>query len=95
MQSRDDRCSQNVCEQFERFLQRRPVASGGGERTQMSRRVLVILFGTVLVGAIWAARPIINSQTIPVVSSARAQTATDSPSRVHWSINGASNRQKV
>jgi hypothetical protein len=45
----------------------------------MSRRVLVILFGTVLVGAIWAARPIINSQTIPVVSSARAQTAADSP----------------
>jgi hypothetical protein len=43
----------------------------------MSRRVLVILFGTVLVGAIWAARPIINSQTIPVVSSARAQTKAD------------------
>ena len=41
----------------------------------MSRRVPVMLFGTVLVGAIWAAQPIINSQTIPVVSSARAQTA--------------------
>jgi len=39
-----------------------------------------MLFGTVLlVGAIWAVRPIINSQTIPVVSSARAQTAADSP----------------
>ena len=45
----------------------------------MSRLVLVMLFGTVLVGAIWAARPIINSQTIPVVGSARAQTAADSP----------------
>ena len=44
----------------------------------MSRRVPVMLFGTVLVGAIWA-EPIINSQTIPVVSSARAQTAADSP----------------
>jgi len=39
-----------------------------------------MLFGTVLlVGAIWAVRPIINSQTIPVVSFARAQTAADSP----------------
>ena len=38
----------------------------------MSRRVLVMLFATVLVGAIWA-------ETIPVVSSARAQTAADSP----------------
>ena len=46
----------------------------------MSHRVLVMLFGTVLlVGAIWAVRPIINSQTIPVVSFARAQTAADSP----------------
>ena len=45
----------------------------------MSRRVIVVLFGTVLVGAIWAGCPIINSQTIPVVSSARAQTAADSP----------------
>ena len=43
----------------------------------MSRRVIVVLFGTLLVGAIWAGRPIINSQTIPVVSSARAQTAAD------------------
>ena len=38
----------------------------------MSRRVLVMLFGTVLVGAILAER-------IPVVSSARAQTVADSP----------------
>ena len=38
----------------------------------MSRRVLVMLFAIVLVGAIW-------SQTISVVSSARAQTAADSP----------------
>ena len=45
----------------------------------MSRRVLVMLFGIVLVGAIWAVRPTINSQTIPVVSSAQAQTAADSP----------------
>jgi hypothetical protein len=43
----------------------------------MSRRVIVVLFGTLLVGAIWAARPIINLQTIPVVSSARAQTKAD------------------
>ena len=42
----------------------------------MSRRVLVIIFATMLVvGAIWAVRP----QTIPVVSSALAQTAADSP----------------
>ena len=45
----------------------------------MSRRVIVVLFGAVFVGAIWAGCPIINSQTIPVVSSARAQTAADSP----------------
>jgi hypothetical protein len=32
----------------------------------MSRRVIVVLFGTVLVGAVWAVRPIINSQTVPV-----------------------------
>ena len=38
----------------------------------MSRRVLIMLCFTVLVGAIWA-------ETIPVVSSARAQTAADSP----------------
>jgi hypothetical protein len=43
----------------------------------MSRRVIVVLFGTLLVGAIWAVRPIINSQTISVVSSARAQTKAD------------------
>ena len=60
----------------------------------MSRRVIVVLFGTVLLGAVWAVCPIINSQTIPVVSSARAQTAAEFPSRVHWSINGTSNRQK-
>ena len=38
----------------------------------MSRRVLIMLCFTVLVGAIWA-------ETIPVVSSARAQTVADSP----------------
>ena len=43
----------------------------------MSRRVIVVLFGTLLVGAIWVVRPIINSQTIPVVSSALAQTRAD------------------
>ena len=41
----------------------------------MSRRVLVMLFATVLGGAIWAVRP----QAIPVLSSAWAQTAVDSP----------------
>ncbi len=45
----------------------------------MSRRVLVLLFGIVLVGAIWAVRPMVISQTIPVVSAARAQTAADYP----------------
>ena len=45
----------------------------------MSRRVLVMLFGIVLVGAIWAVRPMITSQTIPMISTVRAQTATDSP----------------
>jgi hypothetical protein len=39
----------------------------------MSRRVPVMLLGIVLVGAIWAVRPIINSQ---VVRAAQAQTAT-------------------
>ena len=41
----------------------------------MSSRVLLMLFATVLVGAIWAVRP----QAIPVVSYAWAQTAADSP----------------
>ena len=45
----------------------------------MSRRVLVMIFATALVGATWAVLPIINSQTIPVVNSAWAQTAADSP----------------
>ena len=48
----------------------------------MSRRVLVMLFGIVLVGAIWAVRP----QTIPVVSAARAQTAADSPAAFTGSL---------
>lgn len=42
------------------------------ESERMSHRAVVMLFGIVLVGAIW-------SQTIPLVSSARAQTAADSP----------------
>jgi uncharacterized protein involved in cysteine biosynthesis len=41
----------------------------------MSHRVLVMLFGMVLVGASWVVRPMVNSQTIPLVSAARAQTA--------------------
>ena len=41
----------------------------------MSRRVLVMLFATVLLGAIWAVRP----HTMSVVSSAGAQTVANSP----------------
>jgi Protein of unknown function (DUF3124) len=45
----------------------------------MSHRVLVVLFSIVVIGAIWAMRPMINSQKIPVVSAAWAQTAADHP----------------
>ena len=44
----------------------------------MSRRVLVV-FSIMLVGAIWAACPMFNSQTIPLVSAAQAQTPADYP----------------
>ena len=52
----------------------------------MSRRVLVMLFSIVLVGAIWAVRPMINSQTIPLVSAAQAQTAADYPASFTGSL---------
>jgi hypothetical protein len=42
----------------------------------MSRRVLVLFFGIMLAGAIWAVR-------IPLVSAAQAQTAADFPNLVH------------
>ena len=45
----------------------------------MSRRVFVVFFSVVIVGAIWAMHPMITSQTISVVSDARAQTAANSP----------------
>jgi hypothetical protein len=45
----------------------------------MSRRVLVSFFSIMLVGAIWAVRPMINSQTIPLISAAQAQTPADYP----------------
>jgi hypothetical protein len=38
----------------------------------MSRRGLIVLSNIMLVGAIWAARPISNSQTIPRISAAQA-----------------------
>ena len=49
--------------------------ANGRESEQMFRRVLVIISAAMLVAAIWAVRP----QTIPVVGSALAQTAADSP----------------
>ena len=52
----------------------------------MSRRVLVMLFSIVLVGAIWAVRPMLNSQTIPLVSAAQAQTAADHPASFTGSL---------
>ena len=41
----------------------------------MSRRILVLFFSIMLVGAIWAVRPLIN----PLVTAAQAQTADDYP----------------
>ena len=52
----------------------------------MSRRVLVMLFSIVLVDAIWAGRPMLNSQTIPLVSAAQAQTAADHPASFTGSL---------
>ena len=52
--------------------------ASGRESKQMSRRVLVV-FSIMLVGAIWAACPMFNSQTIPLVSAAQAQTPADYP----------------
>ena len=48
----------------------------------MSRRILVMFFSIMLIGAIWAVRPLINN---PLVSSAQAQAADDYPT----SSNGA------
>ena len=54
----------------------------------MSRRVPTMLFSIMLVGAIWAGavRPMINSQSITLVSAAQAQAAADYPgsSLIHW-----------
>ena len=52
----------------------------------MSRRVFVMLFSITLVGAIWAVRPMMNSQTIPLVSAAQAQTPADHPSSFPGSL---------
>ena len=41
----------------------------------MSRRIVVMFFSIMLVGAIWAVRPLIN----PLVTAAQAQTADDYP----------------
>jgi hypothetical protein len=45
----------------------------------MSNRVLAMLFGIMLVGAICATRPMVTSQAISVISTASAQTAIDRP----------------
>ena len=52
----------------------------------MSRRVLVTLYSIMLVGAIWTVRPMINSQTIPLVSVAQAQTTADQPASFTGSL---------
>jgi hypothetical protein len=51
-------------------------AASGRETEQMFRRVFGMLFSIMLVGAIWAVRPLSN----PFVSAAQAQTAADYPS---------------
>ena len=48
----------------------------------MFRRVFVIFFSIILVGAIWAVRPLIN----PLVSAAQAQSATDYPTSFTGSL---------
>jgi len=45
----------------------------------MSSRILLLVLGLVLGGAIWGIRPMDTSQMVPFVSVARAQTAADSP----------------
>ena len=52
----------------------------------MSRRIVVMFFSIMLVGAIWAVRPMLNSQTIPLVSAAQAQTAADHPASFTGSL---------
>ena len=52
----------------------------------MSHRNLVMLFGIVFVGAIWAVPPMVNSQSILEVSAARAQTAADHPAAFTGSL---------
>ena len=59
----------------------------------MSRRVLGI--GIVLVGAIWAVRPMLNSQTIPLVSAAQAQTAADHPASFTGSLAELPSSEKM
>ena len=52
----------------------------------MSHRKLVMHFGIVFVGAIWAVPPMVNSQSILEVSAARAQTAADHPAAFTGSL---------
>ena len=48
----------------------------------MFRRVFVMFFSIMLVGAIWAVRPLNN----PLVSAAQAQTADDYPTSFTGSL---------
>ena len=67
------------------------VDGNGRESEQMSHRVLVMLFATVLLGTTWAMYP----QTIPVVSSAWAQRATDSPAAFTGAITELQSVQRL
>ena len=51
----------------------------------MSRRILVMFFSIILVGAIWAVRPLIN----PLATAAQAQTADDYPTSSNNALGGA------
>ena len=48
----------------------------------MSRRILVLFFSIMLVGAIWAVRPM----STPLISAAQAQTAADYPASFTGSL---------
>ena len=48
----------------------------------MFRRIFVLFFSIMMVGAIWAVRPLIN----PFVSAAHAQTAADYPTSFTGSL---------
>ena len=52
----------------------------------MSRRVFVLLFSIVLVGAIWSTRPAINALTFSLVGAALAQTPADYPASFTGSL---------